>query len=89
MRIRPLNQQEADKGSAWRVDGNSVLPRNPANGELMRDAAATYTLDHVFDDSWTTDRIYEATTDKIVQGVVQGINGTVFAYGQVESTCTT
>lgn len=81
VRIRPLNQQEADKGSAWRVDGNSVLPRNP--GELARDAAATYTLDHVFDDAWTTDRIYQATTEKIVQGVVQGINGTVFAYGQV------
>lgn len=83
IRIRPLNQQEQDKGSAWRVDSNVVLPCNPSTGDLARDASTTYTLDHVFDHSWTTDRIYAATTEKIVQGVVQGINGTVFAYGQV------
>ena len=84
-RVRPLNDQEKDKGSSWRVDGNTIVQCNPATREPVRDSS--YTLDNIFDDGWSTAQIYRQTTEEIIKKVVNGINGTVFAYGQVGLVC--
>lgn len=44
-----------------------------------------YVLDRVFDETWDTQRVFEATTAGLVDKVLQGFNGTVFAYGQTSS----
>jgi centromeric protein E len=44
-----------------------------------------YTLDNVFDSTWTTEAVYQHTTKDLVTKVVGGFNGTVFAYGQTSS----
>ena len=77
VRVRPLSEAEADRGSAWRVEGNNIL--QPGANDLA------YSLDHVFDSSCSTWRVYAVTTEEIIRKVVTGINGTVFAYGQTSS----
>ena len=51
---------------------------------LGKDKAFTY--DHVFDMDSQQDAIYEACTEKLIEGCFEGYNATIFAYGQVGST---
>lgn len=79
VRVRPLSEVEAEKGAAWRIEGNTIQPAG-------RDAAdGGYSLDNVFDSSWSTEAVYQHTTKDLVKKVVGGFNGTVFAYGQTSS----
>ena len=77
--MRPLSEVEAEKGSAWKIEGNAIQ-------QAGRDAAdGVYNLDNVFDPIWTTEAVYTHTTKDLVKKVVGGFNGTVFAYGQTSS----
>lgn len=42
----------------------------------------TFTFDNVFDGTSTQGQVYEETARPIVDSVLEGYNGTVFAYGQ-------
>ena len=44
-----------------------------------------YRVDNVFDESCSNLDVYNKTTSKIVKSVLDGFNGTVFAYGQTSS----
>jgi kinesin family protein 3/17 len=44
-----------------------------------------FTYDYAFPDNCTQEEIYENTSAAIVDGVLHGINGTIFAYGQTGS----
>jgi hypothetical protein len=46
---------------------------------------AAYVLDNVYDSSSRTRDVYDGTTRGIIESVVGGFNGTVFAYGQTSS----
>ena len=72
VRIRPLNEAEAERGAAWKLEGNTVVPLHARGGEA---AEACYNLDNVFDSAWTTERVYRHTTGDIVGKVVGGFNG--------------
>lgn len=76
--MRPLNEQEFDRGSAWKVEGGKIT-------SLTASESSCYTLDNVFDSTWTTLEVYRRTTKDIIKKVMGGINGTVFAYGQTSS----
>jgi hypothetical protein len=80
VRVRPLSEAEAERGAAWRIDGNTIKPEGREAG-----SEAVYTLDNIFDAGWTTEAVYRQTTQDIVAKVVGGFNGTVFAYGQTSS----
>jgi hypothetical protein len=69
VRVRPLSKQELENGHsfAWNVQSNSISPVD------VRDTR--YALDHVFGPSWTTRRIYEATTQPLLHKVRQGCKG--------------
>jgi Cdc6-like AAA superfamily ATPase len=41
-----------------------------------------FTFDNVFDWSSTQENVYGDTAYPIVQSVIEGYNGTIFAYGQ-------
>lgn len=61
------------------MDGNSI---QPAGKDV---AEGVYTLDNIFDSTWSTEAVYQHTTKDLVTKVVGGFNGTVFAYGQTSS----
>lgn len=79
VRVRPLSPVEAEKGAAWKIEGNSIQPTG-------KDAAeGVYTLDNIFDSAWSTEAVYQHTTKDLVTKAMGGFNGTVFAYGQTSS----
>ncbi|KAK2080135.1 hypothetical protein QBZ16_002531 [Prototheca wickerhamii] len=84
VRVRPLSESERERGSsAWRVEGNSLAQAETSGDSRVIDTA--YTLDTVFGPDTSTKEVYLATTQSIIHQVVQGFNGTVFAYGQTSS----
>ena len=44
-----------------------------------------FTFDYSFEDDVTTKQIYKSVASPIVRSSVEGINGTIFAYGQTSS----
>jgi hypothetical protein len=60
----------------------------PNNREITKDIAAAeleakrFTFDGVYDDDSTQKSVYEETAYSLVQSVLEGYNGTIFAYGQ-------
>ena len=56
----------------------------PGSSAATTDGAG-YALDNVFDETSTTKDVYAKTTKGIIDSVVGGFNGTVFAYGQTSS----
>ncbi|KAL4596209.1 hypothetical protein ACB092_12G148100 [Castanea dentata] len=80
VRFRPLSAREINKGDeiAWYADGDYTV-RNEYNSSI------TYGYDRVFGPATTTRHVYDVAAQQVVGGVMQGINGTVFAYGVTSS----
>jgi len=64
VRVRPLSEHEAEKGSGWKIDSNKIL--SLAQGSNSDNA---YTLDNVFGSEWTTRAVYDRTTEDIIKKV--------------------
>ena len=83
-RCRPLSRKEEAAGHeqilTMDVKLGQVTLRNPraALGELPK----TFTFDAVYDASSKQADLYDETVRPLVDSVLQGFNGTVFAYGQ-------
>ncbi|KAH7523757.1 hypothetical protein FEM48_Zijuj06G0045900 [Ziziphus jujuba var. spinosa] len=82
VRVRPPVTEESASGAYWKVDDNRIslqkLHDSPVSG-------ASYAFDHIFDESCSNAKIYELLTRDIIRAVVEGFNGTAFAYGQTSS----
>ncbi|KAL8543737.1 hypothetical protein ACS0TY_004342 [Phlomoides rotata] len=80
VRFRPLSAREISKGDevAWYADGDYTL-RNEFNSEI------SYGFDRVFGPATTTRNVYDVAAQHVVSGAMEGINGTVFAYGVTSS----
>ncbi|KAJ1271064.1 hypothetical protein BS78_06G100400 [Paspalum vaginatum] len=80
VRFRPLSPREINKGDevAWYADGDNMV-RNEYNPSIA------YAFDKVFGPATTTRHVYDVTAQHVVSGAMQGINGTVFAYGVTSS----
>lgn len=80
VRLRPLNSREIGKGDeiAWFADGEYSL-QNEFN------PAIAYGFDRVFGPATTTRHVYDVAAQHVVSGAMEGINGTVFAYGVTSS----
>lgn len=80
VRLRPMNDVEKKQGfsKVVEIDRGSaqVYIKNPQNQTL------TFTFDFSFPEDSTQEEIYDATASPIVSGVLEGFNGTIFAYGQ-------
>ena len=89
IRCRPLNEKERKSGSEDMVkimDEKMIVVKDPGHfaDNIMRQKRVrerSYAFDAAFDTSSETKSIYDATTARLVKGVVQGLNATVFAYG--------
>ena len=62
--MRPLNEQGAEKGLAWKIDSNQILPSGP-----LISLDSSYNLDYVFGSEWSTKQVYERTTEDIIKKV--------------------
>lgn len=97
--MRPLNSREQQSGSngaatnnnnrVWRVLSkyNSITQCTPAGKPLPERIhnRTFFSFDKTFGESSTTRQVYEDTSKGIVESVVRGLNGTIFAYGQTSS----
>jgi centromeric protein E len=89
IRMRPLNHIEGDKRRVWKV-----LPKYSSVTQTTRDGKPLpervigrtfFTFDKTFGEDANTARVYADVAQGIVTSVVNGLNGTIFAYGQTSS----
>ncbi|VFQ74121.1 unnamed protein product [Cuscuta campestris] len=80
VRFRPLSPREIRQGEeiAWYADGDTVV-RNEHNQSIA------YAYDRVFGPTTTTRHVYDVAAQQVVSGSMEGINGTIFAYGVTSS----
>jgi hypothetical protein len=79
IRMRPLNEREICSGqtSIFKKLSNSNSIAQFKDGAPIE--GQVYSYDKVFPDNSTTEAVYAHTCKSIVDGVTNGINGTVFA----------
>ncbi|KAE8680030.1 Detected protein of confused Function [Hibiscus syriacus] len=80
IRFRPLNEREFLRGDeiAWYADDDKIV-RNEYN------PATAYAFDKVFGPHATSQEVYEVAARPVVKAAMEGVNGTVFAYGVTSS----
>lgn len=80
VRFRPLSPREIRQGEeiSWYADGETIV-RNEHNPSLA------YAYDRVFGPTTTTRHVYDVASQHVVGGAMEGINGTIFAYGVTSS----
>lgn len=84
VRCRPLNEREVFDGRHRNVEIDvkigqiSIQSPREEGGETPK----LFTFDSVFDWTSTQQDVYEQTAKPVVDSVIEGYNGTVFAYGQ-------
>ena len=79
LRVKPLSENEAvnEKNRMWvKISDNSIM--NKRTNEIFQ-------YDKVFSDDMGTQEIFDSQIKDIVQAAMNGINQTVFAYGQTSS----
>ncbi len=84
VRCRPLNEMEVKAGHDQCVhmvaDSGAVEVRKP--DAAPTDPPKTFAFDAVYDWSSKQGELYEETFSALVDSVLAGFNGTIFAYGQ-------
>ncbi|XP_031130245.1 kinesin-like protein KIN-7D, mitochondrial isoform X1 [Ipomoea triloba] len=80
IRFRPMSEREYQRGDeiAWYADGDKIV-RNEYN------LASSYAFDRVFGPDTGTPEVYDVAARPVVKAAMEGINGTVFAYGVTSS----
>ena len=83
VRVRPMNKKELQLGckSVISVDKkqNQIELKKPDNeGGLSKDFA----YDSVYDTDSLQQSVYDESAFPLVESVIKGYNGTIFAYGQ-------
>ena len=83
VRVRPMNKKENGLGckSVVRVDKNQnqiELYRPDDNNHMSKDFA----YDSVYDIDAKQQVVYDESAFPLVESVIKGYNGTIFAYGQ-------
>ncbi|XP_066483307.1 kinesin-1 heavy chain [Tiliqua scincoides] len=76
-RFRPLNDSEVTRGDKYvaKFQGEDTVVV----------ASKPYAFDRVFQSHTTQEQVYNDCAKKIVKDVLEGYNGTIFAYGQTSS----
>ena len=87
VRIRPFTEKDDNTPSPWRIqDGTTIVqvPREGCDGRKDKNTRGVVEIfDHVFGPETGTEAVYDCMCESIVDGLLDGYNGTMFAYGQV------
>nr|POF06708.1 kinesin-like protein kin-7d, mitochondrial [Quercus suber] len=80
IRFRPLSEREYQRGDeiSWYADGDKIV-RNQYN------PATAYAFDRVFGPQTASQEVYDVAAKPVVKAAMEGVNGTVFAYGVTSS----
>ncbi|KZV57496.1 kinesin-related protein 11 [Dorcoceras hygrometricum] len=80
IRFRPMSEREHQRGEevAWYPDGDKIV-RNEYN------PMTAYGFDKVFGPDTATPEVYDTAARPVVKAAMEGVNGTVFAYGVTSS----
>ncbi|XP_067314826.1 kinesin heavy chain [Pseudorasbora parva] len=76
-RFRPLNQSEI-------IRGDKYIPTFQGDDTVII-GGKPYVFDKVFPTNCTQEQVYNTCAKQIVKDVLDGYNGTIFAYGQTSS----
>ncbi|XP_065118991.1 kinesin-1 heavy chain isoform X1 [Paramisgurnus dabryanus] len=76
-RFRPLNSSEVMRGDKY-------IPKFQGEDNVVV-GGKPYVFDRVFQSNTSQEQVYNACAQKIVKDVLEGYNGTIFAYGQTSS----
>ncbi|KAK1796426.1 hypothetical protein P4O66_009475 [Electrophorus voltai] len=76
-RFRPLNQSEI-------IRGDKFLPIFQGDDTVII-GGKSFVFDRVFPTNTTQEQVYNSCAKQIVRDVLDGYNGTIFAYGQTSS----
>ena len=91
IRVRPLNQNELEITPVEGIkiiNSNSLIVTsdpNAANKKTNLIKEHQFFFDYVFGPSASQEQVYESTTQKLLPGIIDGFNATVFAYGATGS----
>ncbi|CAH8491006.1 unnamed protein product [Heterobilharzia americana] len=84
VRCRPLNKKEVEAGHERCVfvdtSNATIEVRNPRG--KPEDAPRRFTFDSVYDENSTQRDLYDESFRDLIDSVLEGFNGTIFAYGQ-------
>jgi len=80
-RFRPFNQREIDCGEAAAADQALKIVDGVAV-QLVGEEHGMFQYDRVFGQNCTQEEVYGAVASETVANVMEGYNGTIFAYGQ-------
>ena len=89
IRMRPLNKVEGSRQRIWKVlpKYNSITQTTNTGKPLSERISGRtfFTFDKTFGEDINTTQVYDSVAKGIVSSVVNGLNGTIFAYGQTSS----
>ncbi|KAK1427275.1 hypothetical protein QVD17_15958 [Tagetes erecta] len=86
VRVRPMNAKEIAKNdtSDWEcVNNNTIVYKNTSTERSKYPNA--YTFDRVYGSDSTTREVYEEGVKRVALSALNGINSSIFAYGQTSS----
>ncbi|KAL5557934.1 hypothetical protein UlMin_034145 [Ulmus minor] len=86
VRLRPLNDKElaTNDASDWEcINNNTIIIKNSLTERSLVPTA--YSFDRVFGSDCPTKQVYEEGAKEVILSVVNGINSSIFAYGQTSS----
>ncbi|XP_040159233.1 centromere-associated protein E [Anopheles arabiensis] len=79
IKVRPLIKRERENKlvSQWRIRDN-IIATIDGNGD-------PFVFDHIFDETVPTRQLFDTVCRPVILSALNGINGTIFAYGQTSS----
>lgn len=81
--IKVVSRFRPQSGAEIRAGGQNIV--SIQSSDTCVHGGRTYTFDRVFKPTTTQERVYTEAAQVIVQDVLNGYNGTIFAYGQTSS----
>lgn len=82
VRVRPMNAKEKERGCISVVEADSKTNQINLMREDSKEQPKSFSFDYVFAPDCAQSLIYEQSAFSLVDNVLDGYNGTIFAYGQ-------
>lgn len=82
VRVRPYQEKEPPSTFILSLDQQAITVRDP---ERDKDQDINFTFDHIFPVKALQEEVFQTIGQPIVNAAFEGINGTIFAYGQTSS----
>lgn len=82
VRIRPMSSREKQDGRQVVATANSDRAEICISHPVGSEPPKSFTFDAAFGSDSTQQQVYDTAATEIVEAVVKGYNGTIFAYGQ-------